>query len=56
MAKEAALLEKSKKKMLLQPKYALALSSWPGQSTAHKKENRPIKQRLKKTQKAGSSP
>jgi hypothetical protein len=34
--------------MLLQPKYTLPyLSSWTSQSTAHKRENRPIKQGLK---------
>jgi hypothetical protein len=43
--------------MLLQTKYALlSLFSWTGQSKAHKKDNRPIKQGLNKTQKAGSSP
>jgi hypothetical protein len=44
-----------KRKTLLQSKYAsLSLSSWTNQHTAYKRENRPMKQELKRTQKAGS--
>jgi hypothetical protein len=44
-----------KRKMLLQPEYASpSLSFQTYQGTAHKRDNRPMKQGLKRTQKAGS--